>query len=180
MPTVIDALLVTLGLDTKAIQKGQKDADGAFKRITTGASKMGDGVAAAADTAGDALGKVKKNAEETGDAMEKEGKKSQGALDKTGKKAEKTAGHISHSGADAAEFFTKMQKQALAFFAVLTAGKSLKAFVSDTVDAGASLGRTSRRMNMAKEDVYALQNLWNLLVGPVTLPPQPSRTCSLP
>lgn len=157
MPTIIDALVVSLGLDAKAVVKGQKQAEGAFKQVEDSAKRMGEGVDNSSSKAGAALGKVEKGAEKAADAMEEGGKKSDDALEKTEKKAQKVAGHISHSGKEASEFFTKMQKQALAFFAVLTTGKSLKAFTSDTINAGANLGRTARRMNMAKRDVYALQ-----------------------
>ncbi|MFP2873755.1 transglycosylase SLT domain-containing protein [Acetobacter tropicalis] len=157
MPTIIDALVVSLGLDAKAVVKGQKQAEGAFKQVEDSAKRMGDGIDNSSSKAEASLGKVEKGAEKAADAMEDGGKKSDDALEKTEKKAQKVAGHISHSGKEASEFFTKMQKQALAFFAVLTTGKSLKAFTSDTINAGATLGRTARRMNMAKRDVYALQ-----------------------
>lgn len=107
MATVIDALVVTLGLDSKGVQKGGKEAGEAF--------------------------------------------------DKTKAKAEKVGKDIEASGVKPAEFFTKMRNSALSFFAVMTAGKTLKAFVSDTVASNASLERTSRRLNMATKDVYALQ-----------------------
>ena len=107
MATVIDALVVTLGLDPKGVQKGGKEAGEAF--------------------------------------------------DKTKAKAEKVGKDIEASGVKPAEFFTKMRNSALSFFAVMTAGKTLKAFVSDTVASNASLERTSRRLNMATKDVYALQ-----------------------
>lgn len=107
MATVIDALVVTLGLDAKGVQKGGKEAGEAF--------------------------------------------------DKTKAKAEKVGKDIEASGVKPAEFFTKMRNSALSFFAVMTAGKTLKAFVSDTVASNASLERTSRRLNIATKDVYALQ-----------------------
>jgi hypothetical protein len=107
MATVIDALVVTLGLDPKGVQKGGKEAGEAF--------------------------------------------------DKTKAKAEKVGKDIEASGVKPAEFFTKMRNSALSFFAVMTAGKTLKAFVSDTVASDASLARASRRMNLATKDVYALK-----------------------
>lgn len=107
MATVIDALVVTLGLDPKGVQKGGKEAGEAF--------------------------------------------------DKTKAKAEKVGKDIEASGVKPAEFFTKMRNSALSFFAVMTAGKTLKAFVSDTVASDASLARASRRMNIATKDVYALK-----------------------
>lgn len=107
MATVIDALIVQLGLDAKAVVKGQKQAEGAFKRVQSGASKMGDGVAAAADTAGDA--------------------------------------------------FHSLERKALAFFAVLTAGKTLKAFISDTTSANVAAGNMARNLGVSVNSLTAWQ-----------------------
>lgn len=107
MPTIIDALVVSLGLDAKAVVKGQKQAEGAFKRVQTSAAKMGDGVAAAANTAGDA--------------------------------------------------FHSLERKALAFFAVLTAGKTLKAFISDTTSANVAAGNMARNLGVSVNSLTAWQ-----------------------
>lgn len=107
MPTMIDSLVVSLGLDTKAVVKGQQQAEGAFKHVQTSASKMGDGVAAAANAAGDA--------------------------------------------------FHSLERKALAFFAVLTAGKTLKAFISDTTTANVAAGNMARNLGVSVNSLTAWQ-----------------------
>lgn len=107
MPTIIDALVVSLGLDAKAVVKGQKQAEGAFKQVQTSAAKMGDGVATAANTAGDA--------------------------------------------------FHSLERKALAFFAVLTAGKTLKAFISDTTSANVAAGNMARNLGVSVNSLTAWQ-----------------------
>lgn len=107
MPTIIDALVVSLGLDAKAVVKGQKQAEGAFKHVQSSAAKMGDGVATAANTAGDA--------------------------------------------------FHSLERKALAFFAVLTAGKTLKAFISDTTSANVAAGNMARNLGVSVNILTAWQ-----------------------
>lgn len=107
MPTIIDALVISLGLDAKGVVKGQRAAEGALKSVQTGATKMGAGVAAAADTAGDA--------------------------------------------------FHSLERKALAFFAVLTAGKTLKAFISDTTSANVAAGNMARNLGVSVNSLTAWQ-----------------------
>ena len=107
MPTLIDSLVISLGLDAKAVLKGQKQAEGAFKHVQTSAAKMGDGVATAANTAGDA--------------------------------------------------FHSLERKALAFFAVLTAGKTLKAFISDTTTANVAAGNMARNLGVSVNSLTAWQ-----------------------
>lgn len=107
MATIIDALVVQLGLDAKAVVKGQKQAEGAFKHISAGASKMGDSVSTAVDSAGDA--------------------------------------------------FHALERRALAFFAVLTAGKTLKAFISDTTSSNVAAGNLARNLGVSVKSLTTWQ-----------------------
>lgn len=104
MATVIDSLIVTLGLDNKDFQKGVKDTEKSL-----------------ADT--------RKN------------------TDRVGKQ-------ISASGKDAAEFFGQMQRSALKFFAVITAGKGLVNFTRDVVTTGANLSRLSKNLNISADTMH--------------------------
>lgn len=103
MATVIDALVVTLGLDPKGVQKGQKEADTSFGKVKASAQSMGKGVDAAAT-----------------------------------------------SGAQA---IRTMSREALSFFAVLTAGKSLKAFVQDNTRSNVALGNLSRNLGVSAQSL---------------------------
>ena len=62
MATVIDALVVTLGLDASAFQKGSKDATGAFAKTREAAQKMGADVEASGRTAAEGLENVARKA----------------------------------------------------------------------------------------------------------------------
>lgn len=104
MATVIDSLIVTLGLDNKDFQQGMKDTE-------------------------KGLSDTRKN------------------TDRVGKQ-------IAASGKDAAEFFGQMQRSALKFFAVLTAGKGLINFTRDVVTTGANLSRLSKNLNISADTIH--------------------------
>lgn len=104
MATVIDSLIVTLGLDNKDFQQGMKDTEK--------------------------------------------------GLSDTRKKTDKVGKDIAASGRDAAEFFGQMQRSAIKFFAVLTAGKGLINFTRDVVSAGANLYRLSQNLDISADTLH--------------------------
>ncbi|MGL4756298.1 MAG: hypothetical protein ACRCXB_28425 [Aeromonadaceae bacterium] len=104
MATVIDSLIVTLGLDNKDFQQGVKDTEK--------------------------------------------------SLSDTRKSTDRVGKQISASGKDAAEFFGQMQRSALKFFAVITAGKGLVNFTRDVVTTGANLSRLSKNLNLSADTMH--------------------------
>lgn len=104
MATVIDSLIVTLGLDNKDFQQGVKDTEK--------------------------------------------------GLSDTRKKTDRVGKQIAASGKDAAEFFGQMQRSAIKFFAVLTAGKGLINFTRDVVTTGANLSRLSKNLNISADTMH--------------------------
>lgn len=103
MATVIDELVVRLGLDTKQFKRGQEDA-------------------------------------------------SRG-LDRTKKHAEKTGRDIESSGKRAAEFFGQMERAALKFFTVFTAGRGFVNFTQQVVTTGANIARLSRNLGLSTDTI---------------------------
>lgn len=103
MANIIDALVVTLGLDSSNYQKGQKD-------VTEG------------------LGKLKTTAGSVSKEMEARGKQ-------------------------AAAFVTSIKNELIGLFAVVTAGKGLSGFISDSVNGTAALGRLATNLNMSARDL---------------------------
>lgn len=104
METVIDSLIVTLGLDNKDFQQGMKDTEK--------------------------------------------------GLSDTRKKTDRVGKQIAASGKDAAEFFGQMQRSAIKFFAVLTAGKGLINFTRDVITTGANLSRLSKNLNISADTMH--------------------------
>lgn len=115
MATVIDALVVTLGLDPKGVQKGGKEATTAFGKVTQGATKMGKDVSASVDNAADS--------------------------------------------------FRSLQRNALAFFAVLTAGKTLKAFIADTTSSNVAAGNLARNLGTSVNSLTTWQKAAQAMGG---------------
>jgi hypothetical protein len=105
--TIVDALIVTLGLDAKEFERGQK--------------------------------------------------RTLDSLDKTRKDADKTAKDVEQAGKRAAQFFTQMRNEALAFFAVLAVGSGLKSFVKDTISTASGLERMSANLDMSAKDLAEWQ-----------------------
>lgn len=109
MATVIDALVITLGLDPKGVKKGSAEAEGAMGKARAAAGKMGDGIDRGAQQGADAI--------------------------------------------------RKLSREALSFFAVLTAGKTLKAFVADTTASNIALGNMARNIGTSAQSLGAWQNV---------------------
>ncbi|MGX9982934.1 hypothetical protein [Methylobacterium fujisawaense] len=108
MATVVDALVVTLGLDPKDFTKGQKQA--------------------AAE-----LVKTRQAAQKEGAAIEK-------SLD------------------GAAEAVDRLARNALKLFAIFTAGRAVKEFVSDITAADAAMGRLAKSIGSTPEAISSLAN----------------------
>ncbi|MFT9441033.1 MAG: hypothetical protein ABF593_04640 [Acetobacter papayae] len=109
MATVIDALVITLGLDPKGVKKGSAEAEVAMGKARSAAGKMGDGIDRGAQQGADAI--------------------------------------------------RKLSREALSFFAVLTAGKTLKAFVADTTASNIALGNMARNIGTSAQSLGAWQNV---------------------
>ncbi|KPA87285.1 hypothetical protein PF66_06195 [Pseudomonas asplenii] len=103
MPTIIDALVVTLGLDPSNYKKGQKEVD-------------------------EGLGRLKENAGSTAKEMEARGKQ-------------------------AAAFVSSIKSELIGLFAVVTAGKGLTSFISDSISGTAALGRFAANLNMSAREL---------------------------
>ncbi|MFT8720028.1 hypothetical protein [Acetobacter sp.] len=107
MATIIDSLVVQLGLDAKGLAKGGKQATGTLAN-----------------------------------------------LDKGAKGLDVTFGKMGHSASDA---FSKARNQAVAFLAVLTAGRGLKDFISSTTSANVAAGNMARNLGTSVNSLTAWQ-----------------------
>lgn len=115
MATIIDALVVTLGLDPKGIKKGAAQANKSMAGVQSAAHAAGEGLA--------------------------------------------------NAGKEGAQAFRTLSREALAFFAVMTAGKTLKAFVQDNTATNVALANLSRNLGESASDIAAWQNVARSLGG---------------
>jgi hypothetical protein len=76
-------------------------------------------------------------------------------LRETGAEAEKTGKSFTEMGHDGSGAFLSINKSAGIFFATLAGATALRAFVKNTADATASIGRFSANMGMSVTDVSA-------------------------
>lgn len=123
--TIIDSLLVTLGIDPKQFVKGAAEANKAQKSIED---------------------QVKRTGAST-DSVER-------------RVARERAMRAKESEAQAkrmAENIRAVRNELLGWFAVLTAGKTLKEFFGDTINEAAKLGFLSQNLRMSTEDLTAWQ-----------------------
>ena len=103
--TVIDALVIQLGLDSSGFKSGQKQAEQDLRR--------------------------------------------------TKESAHQSAKEIDASGEVAARYFTRMRNEALALFAVFTAGRGLKDFIRDITLTDAATGRLAENIGISTSDLAA-------------------------
>lgn len=148
MATIIDALLVTLGLDASAFDKGVEKAVQAQKKIE------GAAVEGAATTE-----KQEKKTEEARKKRTTQQGKEQAELEKKDKEArEKRGKDIEVKAKQAAQGFDKVRNQALALFSVFTAGVGIKSFIENAMSTAAGLDRMSANLGMSAKDL----SMWQL------------------
>lgn len=139
MATIIDALVVTLGLDPKGIKTGAAAADASLAKTEAQAKKT-------AKTIGDVEKAKKAEAKATADAS----RVAANAEAKAGKEAEAR-------GKTVAMAFSKIRNEALAMVGVFTAGMGIKNFFESTIGGAASLGLISTNLGMSTEKLSAWQ-----------------------
>lgn len=115
MATVVDRLVVELGLDPKAFTKGQREAAAALLKTRQEAEKESQKIEKAIDSATAAVDRLARNA--------------------------------------------------LKLFAIFTAGRAIKDFVSDVTGADAALGRLATRIGQAPSDISAMASAVNRAGG---------------
>lgn len=139
MATIIDALVVTLGLDPKGFKAGSAAADASLGKTEAAAKKT-------AKTIGDVEKAKKAEAKATAQASQA----SSAAESKAAKEAEAR-------GKTVAMAFSKIRNEALALVGVFTAGMGIKNFAESTIVGAASLGLMSTNLNMSTEKLSAWQ-----------------------
>ena len=134
--TIVDALVVTLGLDTKGMKDGATAASASLKKTEDAA---------------------KKTAKVVSDAEKASAKAKVDATKATEAAATKASKEAEARGKSMAMAFSKIRNEALALVGVFTAGMGIKSFVESTIGGAASLGLMSTNLNMSTEKLSAWQ-----------------------
>lgn len=155
MPTVVDALIVTLGLDPKEFTKGQREA---AKAAIQGQKDI-EKAALAQEKA------AVRAARETEKAAKQEAKAHRDALKQiekderaAAKEAERHAKEVARAHDQAADSLNRLGRNALKLFAIFTGGRAVGQFVTDIGKADAAMGRMADRLGIAPERIAAFDN----------------------
>jgi hypothetical protein len=115
MPTIIDSLLVKLGLDSSEYNKGKADVEKGLKD--------------------------------------------------TGKEADEAGKKLKKNAKDGADGFEKITKSVVKYLALIGSAAQVKRFVTDQIEANASLYRLSQNLNQNANDISAWSNATELAGG---------------
>lgn len=153
MPTVIDSLIVQLGLDPKEFTKGQKEAAKAALKSQKDIEKA---AAAQEKAASKAAKEIEKSAKQAEAAQKKAAKEIETAQKKAAREADKQAKGIANAQDKASESVNRLARNALKLFAIFTAGRAVGDFVSQITSADSALGRLATRIGQTPGDISAL------------------------
>jgi hypothetical protein len=137
---IIDALVFTLGLDSKPYEEG--------------AAKVGDKL--------DDLGE---KSDQVQDRMDKAGQGARKGFERTSEEADKTGRTVEGAGKKGADGFENLTKQAAKFLALIGGSVALKRFVEQTVTANASIQRLSLNLTEDVRSISAWSNEAELAGG---------------
>lgn len=133
MSTIVDQLIVTLGLDGSKFKAGAADAENARKRLADQSTRLDS----------------------------EQSKREKKLADEQAKRAKATEDAAKRM----AMSINKVRNEALALFAVFTAGVGLKDFFSSTINNAAALGQQAANLNMSTEALSAWQQASQLAGG---------------
>lgn len=151
MPTVIDALMVTLGLDPSGYKKGTAEADKAGKQL-------------AADQAATAK-KVAGGFKKAGDEQIVQTKKVQDAQRKASTERHAQDKQAQEQAKKVAERYRAVSTEVANVTAALVGASSIKSFVSSTFGGLESLGRLSKNLGVDPRTIDAYHNSIKKLGG---------------
>ena len=126
MASIIDSLIVTLGLDASQFTSGQK-------AVATGIDQMRD--------------KTKQAAKDDSDRQ----KQQREDLKRTKDEAQQRAKEIEAAGKRAADFFTRLRTEALLLFAAFAGTSGLKQFVENITTSDAATSKLAHNLGMSTE-----------------------------
>ncbi len=132
MTTIIDELVVKLGIESKGFEKGKKSTTQGFN----------------------SLKKSSTIAEKSTNSLSKSIQRSQTDL---ATNSRKTARSMTSSGKDASGFFSKVRNEAIMMLGVFTAGAGLASFAKKTINTAASSGILAKQIGVNVTELKAME-----------------------
>jgi len=154
MATVIDAFLVTLGLDNKEFKAGAVDAEKVYEDLTKKAKAQAKAIIA--DAKGKSKEEIAAAREKAKEVLVAEKKAAKAIKDNLVKSAQETADKLKEQSERGKSFFQGMATSALEFFGVMAAFGLGASFIKSTVEAEVVAGRLAKTLNV---DVVELEGL---------------------
>lgn len=154
MATVIDAFLVTLGLDNKEFKAGAVDAEKVYEDLTKKAKAQAKDIVKAAK--GKSKEEIEAAREKAKEVLAAEKKAAKAISDNLKKTAQETADKLKEQSDRGKAFFQGMATSALEFFGVMAAFGMGASFIKETVEAQVAAGRLAKTLNV---DVVELEGL---------------------
>lgn len=142
MATIIDSLLVTLGLDGSKFNAGRQDVK-------------------------KSLGELRAEADRTAKAVDfaKKSGASAGEIKRLGAEAQKAAKALQDAAKAAGNGFENVAKSAASFLAVIGGTVAIQRFIADVISSGAALDRLSQNLGASANDISAWSNAAELAGG---------------
>ena len=155
MPTIVDALLVTLGLDASNYTRNANTA----MRTNAGMVRAQQQLAAAQAQMQQATTQAQRNAAQQQIQIAQRNVQTQVQLQRQLLQSQRALREeISLVRRNTTDAYSEMTNQLLKFFAVLSFGRGLKEFVNDLVTSDATIGRFARTIDASVGDVSRWSN----------------------
>lgn len=159
--TIVDSLIVTLGLDAKTFTQAQTDALEALKKVKTEGTKTTNEI----EKQGVAIGGVLDRLKTGWQGLVGRQKTADIALKNTADTARKTALDMSSKGGVAAEFFSKVENKAQGLLGAMVGAGGLVAYVASATTGMAALGRSAVNLGLSVEGADAIGKVIEVIGG---------------
>lgn len=152
--TVIDELLVTLGLDASKFTQGQREAVDALRKTEAETNRTSAKIGEGQNRTAAAIGKTGKTAAATTKTVTEGEARTAAAMARTGTQATRTAATLVARGREGAGFFKGLTEAALGFRAALAGVRTIQDALG-TMTGVAALGRSAANAGIAPDKASA-------------------------
>ena len=152
--TIIDELIVTLGLDPKKFNQGQREAIDALRKAETETNRLAGKIGEGQGRTAASIGKTAKASASTAKTVKEGEGRIAAAMERTSNQATRTAGTLVARGREGAGFFKGLTEAALGFGAAMAGVRTIQDALG-TMTGAAALGRMAANADIATSKVSA-------------------------
>lgn len=155
MPTVIDSLVVKLGLDPSGFKTGVRQAKDSHSELTRALTAEQQQMARHLGLTEDEFRAWSAQAQKSAEVVRGAAEKTGIDIVKVGKTARRTGSELRESGKEGATFFSALNEQALGLIGTLVGATGLAAIIRGTTESMANLGREAANLNVDPQQLGA-------------------------